>query len=140
MEKKFINNLTLFLFVIIFGIITYQNSLVLEYSLLQIRMLDDLALLNSFVRFKNFVYERNLQYTFGFIDYSYGNLFWILNTIFLTPLTLFNNDAIVIFAARQMAAFFAFELSNGLKFDSWKGENSFINSFVSLIINFQKAI
>ena len=65
MEKKFINNLTLFLFVIIFGIITYQNSLVLEYSLLQIRMLDDLALLNSFVRLKNFVYERNL-YTFGF--------------------------------------------------------------------------
>ena len=108
MEKKFINNLTLFLFVIIFGIITYQNSLVLEYSLLQIRMLDDLALLNSFVRFKNFVYERNLQYTFGFIDYSYGNLFWILNTIVLTPLTLFNNDAIVIFTARQITAFFAF--------------------------------
>lgn len=108
MEKKFINILTVSLFVIIFCIITYQNSLVLEYSLLQIRSLDDLALLNSIVRLKNFIYERNLQYTFGFIDYSYGNLFWILNTIVLVPLTIFNNDGIVIFAAREITAIFAF--------------------------------
>jgi hypothetical protein len=71
-------------------------------------MVDDFALLNSFTRFKNFIYEKNLQYTFGFIDYSYGNFFWVLNTILLAPLTLFNNDGIVIFAARQITAFFAF--------------------------------
>jgi hypothetical protein len=108
MGKKIINNLTSLLFFIIFGIITYQNSLVLEFSLLQIRELDDLALLNSIIKLKNFIYEGNLRFIFSFANYSYGFFFWILNTIFLAPLTLFNNDSIVIFAARQITAIFAF--------------------------------
>jgi 4-amino-4-deoxy-L-arabinose transferase-like glycosyltransferase len=108
MIKKFINNLSVFLFIITFFYVTFQNSLVLEYSLLQLRNIDDLALLNSIVRLKNFIYEKNFPYIFSFIDYAYGNLFWIINSIFLVPLTLFNNDAIVIFLARQITVFFAF--------------------------------
>jgi hypothetical protein len=108
MGKKIINNLTLFLFFIIFCIITYQNSLVLEFSLLHIRTIDDLALLNSTIQLKNFISEGNLPFIFSFANYSYGFLFWILNTFFLVPLTLFNNDSIVIFAARQITAIFAF--------------------------------
>lgn len=105
---KIVYKIPIFLFIIIFAIITYQNSLILEYSLLQLRTIDDIALLESYIQIKKYIYDKNYKYIFSFIGYAYGFLFWILNTILLTPLTLLNHEGLVIFAARQISTIFAF--------------------------------
>ena len=107
---KIVYKIPIFLFIIIFAIITYQNSLILEYSLLQLRTIDDIALLESYIHIKNYIYDKNYKYIFSFIAYAYGFLFWILNTILLTPLTLLNHEGLVIFAARQISTIFALNL------------------------------
>lgn len=107
--NKYWNAIQISVLVAIFSYFFAENFVLSDsWEVLSLRSIDDYAMQDSIRSMQKALISGDWKRVFSFFDYAYGNAFWLINAILLSPLYFVGDAQSLIVVGRQISLIFVF--------------------------------